>query len=228
MLWNGDFSYGIGQWLALQDSTTSSAVGNTKFDIVPSFRSGVTSAGRFTVNPSSNSASRAELLTDSHMTEGSEYWYGASLLVPSNPNKADGWGTAVHNTVMQFKNEGTGSPPVELGIWHWSDTRPDNGLEVRMGGTYRLLDSEAFLYDRTIDLAVHVKFSSDPSQGFVEVWVNGVQVVPPMYGRTLNPGVDSYLKQGLYTTGATTNVVEWAATARGTSRAAVDPSLRFG
>ncbi len=58
------------------------------------------------------------------------------------------------------------------------------------------------LYDieqnRWYDHVLHVKWSSDPSVGFVEVWVNGVNVVPKTHAATLYTGQEVYVKQGFY------------------------------
>ena len=48
------------------------------------------------------------------------------------------------------------------------------------------------------DFVVHVKWSANPSVGFVELYHNGQQVVPPTPMATLYPGQGVYVKQGLY------------------------------
>jgi hypothetical protein len=53
------------------------------------------------------------------------------------------------------------------------------------------------------DFALHVKWSSNPSVGFVELWYDGEKVVPKTYADTLFPGETNYLKQGLYRDAAT-------------------------
>lgn len=48
------------------------------------------------------------------------------------------------------------------------------------------------------DFTWHVKWSSDPNQGFVELYYNGDLVVPLTNCATMYPGMQVYLKQGLY------------------------------
>jgi hypothetical protein len=46
---------------------------------------------------------------------------------------------------------------------------------------------------------VHTKFSDDPTVGFVEVWVDGVQKMPKQFRRTMVPGdTGNYFKMGVY------------------------------
>ncbi len=79
--------------------------------------------------------------------------------------------------------------------------------------------------DAWYDFVLHVKWSSDPSVGFVEVWVNDEKVVPKTAAATLFPGTGAYMKQGYYRSDSElTSAIFHAATTRGSSFAAVDPS----
>jgi hypothetical protein len=51
---------------------------------------------------------------------------------------------------------------------------------------------------RWYDFVLHIKWSSDPSVGFVEVWLNGSKVVPKTITPTLYVGQGAYLKMGYY------------------------------
>jgi hypothetical protein len=49
------------------------------------------------------------------------------------------------------------------------------------------------------DFVLHIKWSANSSVGFVELWYDGVKVVPKRFVRTLyNSGDTNYLKMGLY------------------------------
>ena len=55
-------------------------------------------------------------------------------------------------------------------------------------------------YDRWYDFVLHVKWSTDPAVGFVELWVDGQQRVPLTHGQTLADvaAASVYWKQGFY------------------------------
>jgi len=74
------------------------------------------------------------------------------------------------------------------------------------------------------DFLFHVKWSSNPSDGLVEVWLNGKQVVPSTPIATLFEGSGVYVRQGFYRGDAqvTATIVHDGLT-RGTSRDAVEP-----
>ena len=48
------------------------------------------------------------------------------------------------------------------------------------------------------DFVVHIKWSDNPSAGFIEAWVDDVKVVPKTRTATLYTGQAAYLKQGFY------------------------------
>jgi hypothetical protein len=141
-------------------------------------------------------AQRAEIEPNvDNFTEGQDRYIRLSVrLAPGFPVDANSW-----QLITQFKNEGTGSPPLELRI--------GNGNYILSGGFDHPGGSKNF--DRTIapavtgkltTLVLHVKFSSNSSTSVVDAWVDGQQKVagfhPP--GGTLYPGDYSYWKLGLY------------------------------
>jgi hypothetical protein len=187
-----------------------------------------TSAGhkafKFDVNGgASSNGPRAELADSYQLREGMTWWFGDVLYIPSNPSGNIGWAPG-HHTVLQFKNAGTGSPPLNFDIRNWGPGNSGNGLmaqgEEPGGLKYRLLIPMASLYDRPIPIETRVKFSSNPSVGEYEVWVSGQRVVGPVKMATLYPGLTSGLKQGQYGESAGTTVY-WHGAKRGSTRASV-------
>ncbi|MCH9718333.1 MAG: polysaccharide lyase [Actinomycetia bacterium] len=104
--------------------------------------------------------------------------------------------------LVQWKDDGDSSPPVALvvengryeigGGWGRSGTDPQSAVEyVDLG--------PATNYE-WVDWVVRIQFASDPRQGSLDVWRDGVSVVTdwhPVTG-TLYPGLESYLKFGYY------------------------------
>jgi hypothetical protein len=168
--------------------------------------------------------SRNELLPRFRdLQEGDDLWFGfSSYLGPGYPLNPP-W-----QSIMQFKQNFDGAPPlglyvmegqykIEGGDGHPSGPKPF-AISVGRAGT-----------GRWVDWILHVKFSSDPEVGFVEVWKDGTLVLPhyaPESG-TMYPGTGdragSYLKTGQYrdpsvTTPAVLYLDDWRI---GTSKAAV-------
>lgn len=164
-------------------------------------------AAKFVVRPGDDpidsSGTRAEVLRGTGEGEGDESWWAWSTYFPDgwNPDPETTW-----NTITQWHHTGSscGVP-----LTFKADTRPDPDnirLVVRGGDLDSDCQSQHYqlfvLYDieknRWYDHVLHVKWSSDPSVGFVEVWVNGVKVVPKTHAATLYTGQDVYVKQGFY------------------------------
>ena len=51
------------------------------------------------------------------------------------------------------------------------------------------------------DFVLHAKWSSDPSVGYLEIWIDGVLVMPKHLTSTMYPGMRNYLIVGLYRNG---------------------------
>src|SRR5207248_10164105 len=51
------------------------------------------------------------------------------------------------------------------------------------------------------DIVIHAKWSSDPSVGYLEIWIDGVNVLPKHMGSNKYPGMRNYLLTGLYRNG---------------------------
>lgn len=128
------------------------------------------------------------------ISEGDELFFGISTsLSPDFPVNA-AW-----QVITQWKQT-EGSPPLSLNV--------ENGEYQIQGGFSHPDGSQHFIEplgdavtDTWVDWAVHIKFSSDPSIGYVEVW-QGDRLVLPRYhpsGGTMYPSdEDIYLKTGYY------------------------------
>lgn len=173
---------------------------------------------RFTVPAGSQ---RAELEPDvGKLTEGETRYFRLSyVLPPSFPTDPQGFQIAT-----QWKNDGDGSPPLELRI--------EKGRFVLGGGYARPGGSRLFSTDvapvvtgRRVDIVAGITFSSDPATSRVDVWIDGQQKLtdfrPP--GGTLYPGQSSYWKVGLYrdTANTTTATADLTGAALGDSYDAV-------
>lgn len=147
---------------------------------------------------------RAEIEPDiADIREGDDLWFGFStLLAPGFPVDEE-W-----QVITQWKARQDGSPPVSLNV--------ERGKFRLAGGAGHPDDEQPFAMDlapaetgKWSDWVVHIVFSEDPRNGYVEVWQNGTQVLqrysPP--GGTMYPPEksgeepESYLKTGYYRNG---------------------------
>jgi len=218
-LWAGDFETGsFSQWTEVEEAT------DDRVQLVESPARQGRWAGRFEVRPGDevSGGNRAEVRTsgDVRFVEGDEYWFGWSTGFSEDFPNEDLWGI-----FMQLKNDGTGSPPVEMSI-------QDDEIELKQStpreGGYKFVESESVDIARGTwhDFVLHVKFSSDPEVGFLELWHNGKLLQPKMSGQTLRPGLFSYVKQGYYRSGDHTQpgVIFQDAMRLGRSYEEVDPA----
>jgi hypothetical protein len=141
-------------------------------------------------DPVHASGNRNELVgpTDN---EGDEYFYRWSTLFDDTYPSENTWQvfTQVHH------NGCCGSPPIEFYVY---------GEEIRFLVRQDPFQDGTILWSTPMvrgvwhDFTWHVKWSSDPNQGFVELYYNGDLVVPVTNVATMYPGMNVYLKQGLY------------------------------
>jgi hypothetical protein len=136
--------------------------------------------------------------------EGGEFWFGDSIWLPvGHPVNVGG-----SQTLIQWKNNSTGSPPLEVCIGQNSNyIRVQGGYGNPLGPrlTARNLALATFgVWNRVV---LHIKFSRFPATSLVEVWWNGTQVVSGYQpdGGTLYPTdgtntatLPSYQKFGYY------------------------------
>jgi hypothetical protein len=147
--------------------------------------------GRFEVRggDSVSGSARAELADTNNMaSEGQERTYSWSTLLPSDYPIVDKW-----QDIVQWKNEGTGTPPLQIGI---------RGDQIGLAGgpqvNYRWPWKTTVERGKWVDFTVRIKWSSDAQVGWVEAWYEGQQVLERYPMATLYPGVDNYFKLGLY------------------------------
>ena len=157
-------------------------------------------AGRFELHPGDTYAggNRAEMFNYTHDSEGTEGWYSWYTLFPSDfPSETNlGWQiwTQWHSTLA------ISAPPVKFTAKGDTISFGTNKKPTLWTGPMNRGQWQAF--------RMHAFWSSDPTKGYVELWVNGVQVVQRTYDATLIAGYDNYWKQGLYRSpNATTTAV---------------------
>jgi hypothetical protein len=141
--------------------------------------------------------------------EGDDLWFGGWIMIDSTfVDPAAGQ----FCVVTQWKNEGTGSPPLELAInndtgpCHW---RIDGGFGYPTGSQQWVAsDNIAIVRNTWIRWDFHVVFSSDPTVAMLNVWKDGVQVVTNYQTGTLAgflyPSQTTYWKRGIYRSEAKT------------------------
>lgn len=166
-LWQSSFTTsGFGQF----KSTPWNNVGASAPTLVTSTTLAPEKAARFTV-PAGGSRSEIEPSV-ANFVEGNDYWFGYSLTLPSTfPTAETSW-----QVITQWKNEGTGSPPVELKIGSGKFI-VDGGYGHPTGPKLWAKDIGAATTGRVVDLVVHIKFSSDPNVGTIDAWLDGTQTI---------------------------------------------------
>ncbi len=147
-------------------------------------------AARFEVRPGDDvGGARAELgYTNNMASEGQERTYSWSTLLPSDYPIVDKW-----QDIVQWKNEGTGTPPLQIGI---------RGDQIGLAGgpqvNYRWPWKTTLERGKWLDFTVRIKWSSNAQVGWVEAWYEGQKVLERYPMATLYPGLENYFKLGLY------------------------------
>jgi hypothetical protein len=121
------------------------------------------------------------------LSEGDDYYFGFSVkLAPDFPVNTSNW-----QVITQFKNDGTGSPPLELKVQDGKFL-----VDGDSGGFSRVVGDAT--PGQWTHLVLRVKFSS--TDGTVSAWQDGVQKIadyaPP--SGTMYAGKNSYVKTGIY------------------------------
>jgi hypothetical protein len=209
IVWRGNFETGdFSQWVwGVQQKTSGRA------SIVSSpVREGRYGA-RCEVRPGDNNVAgsgngeRCEWLLNQATTDGYEgreqWWAWSTYFDPTFSPSSSGW-----NSFIQFHHLG---PTGQANIWFSSvlntiQFRVANGDMSSPTTKWWVLDPNR-KNSTWYDFVFHVKWSSDPNVGFVEVWINGQKVLPLVKIATLYPGVGVYLKQGYYRAAQTTTAI---------------------
>jgi hypothetical protein len=163
---------------------------------------------------------RSEVEPDfKELSEGDQYYFGFSVkLAPDFPVNTSDW-----QVITQFKNDGTGSPPLELKVQDGKFL-----IDGDSGGFSKVVgDAKPGQWTH---LVLKVKFS--PSNGTVSAWQDGVQKIadfaPP--SGTMYAGKDSYVKTGIYrdTSIGQAGKLSFGSWAIGTSLGSVSKDLPAG
>ena len=205
VLWRGDFETNdFSQWRG-----HGQAAERSRITIVTSVEGKPVRQGKYAARfevqsgdshvAGSGEGGRAELLLTSATTQGAEgheqYW-AWSTYFPSDFASAGGrW-----NYFTQFHHSGsTGQVPIAFVVAQKTQLELvcNNGTDPKKPKQRRFALAP-LRRGNWYDFIFHVKWSTDESVGFVEVWVDGKPVVPKTMIATLYPGMSVYLKQGFY------------------------------
>jgi Polysaccharide lyase len=198
--WAGDFDTGsFSQW-----SNELQVKASDRATIVTSPVRGGRYAARFEVEPGdsdvagSGTGERSEVWLGVEQTgglEGLESWWTWSVLFPSDFTSPGGdW-----NYFTQFHHTGTiGQSNIAFVVSNGSSLRLIVNSVSPTRPHQRLFSLGRLVRGVWTDFVFHVKWSADPHEGFVEVWVDGANVVPLMHLATLYAGQEVYVKQGYY------------------------------
>jgi MYXO-CTERM domain-containing protein len=144
--------------------------------------------------------------------EGNERWYRWQVLWPdgwvgdypkwdelSNPAARSSAGSIVewhHDANGQVE---TGSAPLYIGA---NNTMINMCLVNQATSTCReVIDLAPLQRGHWNDFIMHAKWSSDPKVGFLEMWIDGKNVLPKHVAANKYPGMRNYLIVGLYRNG---------------------------
>jgi len=186
VVWRGDFETGdLSQW------TESQQVAPDRMQVVDAPVRQGKHALRVEVrqgdDPINASGDRAELVWAPVETEGNDRYYAWSTMWASDFPSIPTW-----QAFTQWHHTGnTGTPPLEMYV---------NGetMYLAIGAHETVVWTHPLARGTWHDFILHVKWSSDPSVGFVELWYDGKQELLKTNGDTMYPGQDNIMKQGLY------------------------------
>lgn len=185
VIWRGDFETGdLAQWSRKQWVSADRLV--VVADPVTQGRWALRAKVRSGDDPINASGNRNELVYAGDRPLEAERVYRWSTLWPSTFRSADTW-----QLFTQWHHEGAnGSPPVEL------FTRKDR-IYLRVDGVD--VWSTPLVHAAWHDFVLRIVWSANPREGLVELWFDGVHVLPALRLATLfDDGGSVYLKQGLY------------------------------
>ncbi|GAC1539970.1 MAG: hypothetical protein NVS2B7_11950 [Herpetosiphon sp.] len=205
-------TYWSGHWDASDKSqwaiNAGGSAGNSDVVVVQSPTDQRKLVGKLTVNPSPGHMNpRAEISATQENTGGyadQEWFYSWSAYFPSDPDKTTGWGEwNLFTQWMDLRHKC--SPPLQLDV---HSGNPDfislENIITRQHGVCSEQVHTAYvlgplIYDHWIDFTVHIKWSTDPSVGYTEAWVDNRLALPKTYMQTMDPGTTGvYMEQDMY------------------------------
>ena len=196
-IFRGDFETGgLGQWGGLQRVATD------RITVVRSPVRQGSYAARFEVRNGDNPigyGDRAEVQALTGESEGDERWYSWSTMLAADYPSSSAW-----QVITQWHATVDGSPPLGFYVSGDNILLEANRYSGPGGsiGTSTIWRGPA-RRGQWQDIKMHVKWSGSDSVGFVELWIDGARQTfddgsTHRAIRTLVPGADAYLKQGLY------------------------------
>lgn len=141
---------------------------------------------------------RNEVVWDSKESEGNERWYTWSTFFPEGFPAPEGKWQVWAQWHQSYRQDGTtlgSSPPVEFALYGDELRLNTNGVQPGTAKTWWRTKLER---GKWIDVLFHVKWSSNPAVGFIELRINGSLVLARSQVATLFPGLTNYFKLGLY------------------------------
>jgi hypothetical protein len=111
---------------------------------------------------------RAQLVTKGLFKDGDDYFIGLSMYFPTGFPAPTDWFQVAEIYGEPFG----GSPSMEFDV---KGTKLAFSRDKTHGYDTPWTATHDIVKDKWEDLVIHVKFSSDPNTGFVEIWDNGVQ-----------------------------------------------------
>ncbi len=213
VLFRGDFDSGFSGWHLQSLSDRASLVSDGAFE--------GSQAARFEVQAGDvepETGSQRSEVSGPTFNEGEDLYVNDAIRIPAGNTYSVPW-----QIVQQLHEEDWGGSP---GMAVMLDN--ERALTLGSGdGSRTFWEGPALQADRWYDLTYRVNLSQDPSTGFVEVWLDGVQQKlangqTRIYGETIQ-AAQTYLKAGIYRSKSSTgtSIVEHDAIAVGTSYAAV-------
>ena len=186
-VWTGNFETGnLSQWSAAQAKATDRL--QVVSDVVREGRHAVKVTVRQGDKFPGASGNRNELVYMTREAPGTEYYYKWSTLFPEGYPSQNTW-----QLFTQWHQEGCcGSPPLEFYV-------VGEEMFLRAGGSEgKVVFNAPLVRGHWNDFVLHVKWSSNPKEGFVELYKDGELVVPKTMVATQFGGERNYLKMGLY------------------------------
>jgi hypothetical protein len=199
--WNADFETGdMSQWAGHQTPNASLSMVSSS--------TGPVGQGKYAVkaevyaNSAAGSLSRAELTSTQDQTGGyigQTWYYTWQMYFPSNPDAANGWSNSWTGLAQWMDTHFQCSPPLSVGISTSDQTGStryisiysdplDNTTGCTQLGPWQQWNLAPLRYDHWYTMTMLIHFSTDPSVGYAEAWLDGAQVLPLTHMRTTDNG----------------------------------------